>query len=74
MRLKVGENKWASYFPQERPLDDVVLKVWDEAGDFLGKGHATHFRESGGGIFVAGRRYDSNHVLHWIYDKPQEAS
>lgn len=73
MRLKVGEHEWASHFPQERPLDGFVLKVWDEAGSFIGKGHAMHFGGSGGGIFVAGRRYDSNHTLHWVYENAPEA-
>lgn len=72
MRLKVGEDKWALYFPQERPLTGRKLKVWAENGDFMGSGLGTHRRDSGGGIFAADKHCDSNHILHWIYDDEQE--
>lgn len=74
MRLRVGENKWASYFPQERPLNGRKLKVWAEHGGFLGEGLATERRKTGGGIFAAGKHFDSNYILHWIYDDEPEES
>lgn len=74
MRLKVGEEKWAGYFPQERPLKGRKLKVWGEHGGYLGEGRATETRHSGGGIYAAGKYFDSNYILHWIYDDELESS
>ncbi len=72
MRLRVCETKWANYFPQERPLNGRRLKVWAEHGRFLGEGLGTERRKTGNGIFAAGKHFDSNYILHWIYDDEPE--
>jgi hypothetical protein len=65
-RLLVAPNRYAAYFPQERPVEAASIKAWDESGDYLGVGVAVYTRSSGIAISVNGARYDSNHVIHWI--------
>lgn len=67
MRLKVGDGNYASYFPQERPLLGKRIRAWDESGKSLGEGLGIEIKNIGGGILAAGKRFDSNHVLHWVY-------
>lgn len=71
-RLLVAPNRYAAYFPQERPIEGALVKAWGESGDYLGEGVAVYTRASGIAISVNGRRYDSNHVIHWIRAEAQE--
>ncbi|HHI0774990.1 TPA: hypothetical protein ACP4R4_004480 [Klebsiella pneumoniae] len=64
-RLRIAEDRYAAYFPQERPLDGAQLIAWDENGNLLGIGFGRFTRESGIVIVVGDRKYDSNHVIHW---------
>lgn len=66
MRLKVGADLYALYFPQERPLTGQAIRVWNERGELLGDGVGSHLRASGGSITINGKTFDSNHVLHWL--------
>lgn len=66
------QRMWSdcSKYPLERPLAGTAIYVWSEEGKFLGKGIAGTRRAYGGVITVAGKTYNSNHVLHWL---PQSA-
>ncbi len=66
MRLKVGDDLYACYFPQERPLDGAEVRCWSEDGKLLGDGVGIHLRQSGGAILVCGKTYDSNKIVHWV--------
>lgn len=68
MRLQIGPNKYAAYYPQERPLEGRPVKVWNEDGEFLGVGIAGYRKSCGGVITVNGKTFDSNHILHWEYE------
>lgn len=65
-RLLVGFGRYAAYFPQERPIQGLIVRVWDESGAYMGIGVGVDTRESGGAISINGKRYDSNHILHWV--------
>lgn len=64
-RLRIAEDRYAKYFPQERPLDGAQIIAWDENGNLLGIGFGCFTKESGIAIVVDGNKYDSNHVIHW---------
>lgn len=64
-RLRVAEGRYAAYFPQERPLDGAKIIAWDERGNLLGTGYGRDTRDTGIAIIVNGKKYDSNHVIHW---------
>ncbi|MEQ0318067.1 hypothetical protein ABLV51_19375 [Klebsiella sp. GB_Kp051] len=64
-RLRVAEGRYAAYFPQERPLDGAQIIAWDENGNLLGIGFGRDTRDTGVAIIVNGKKYDSNHVIHW---------
>ncbi|WP_155765186.1 hypothetical protein [Raoultella ornithinolytica] len=64
-RLRVAEGRYAAYFPQERPLDGAQIIAWDENGNLLGVGFGRNTRDTGVAIIVNGKKYDSNHVIHW---------
>ncbi|EAS5032323.1 hypothetical protein D7X38_21165 [Salmonella enterica] len=64
-RLRIAEGEFAAYFPQERPVSGARVIAWDESGHLLGIGFGRDTRESGIAIIVEGKKYDSNHVIHW---------
>lgn len=64
-RLRVAEGRYAAFFPQERPLDGAQIIAWDENGNLLGIGFGRDTRDTGVAIIVNGKKYDSNHVIHW---------
>lgn len=66
-RLCIAEDKFAAYFPQERPLAGAQLIAWDESGNLLGIGFGCDNCKSGIAIIVNGKKYDSSHVIHWRY-------
>lgn len=64
-RLRIAEGKFAAYFPQERPLSGARVIAWDENGNLLGVGFGLYTRQTGIAIIINGKKYDSNHVIHW---------
>ncbi|MFV8873596.1 hypothetical protein ABQ345_09335 [Serratia fonticola] len=64
-RLRIAEGKFAAYFPQERPLSGARVIAWDESGNLLGVGFGLETRQTGIAIIINGKKYDSNHVIHW---------
>ncbi|EDX4491369.1 hypothetical protein AHR05_004739 [Salmonella enterica subsp. salamae] len=64
-RLRIAEGEFAAYFPQERPVSGARVIAWDESGHLLGIGFCRDTRESGIAIIVEGKKYDSNHIIHW---------
>lgn len=64
-RLRIAEGEFAAYFPQERPVSGARVIAWDESGHLLGIGFGRDTRESGIAIIVEGKKYDSNHIIHW---------
>ncbi|POD92307.1 hypothetical protein [Pectobacterium odoriferum] len=64
-RLRIAEGRYAAYFPQERPIAGTRVIAWDEKGNLLGVGFGRDTRETGITIVINGKKYDSNHVLHW---------
>jgi hypothetical protein len=68
MRLKIGGDKYASYYPQERPLPGASIKIWDDKGVYLGFGSAFDTRKCGVVLIVKGRTIDSNEIAHWCYE------
>lgn len=64
-RLRIAEGEFAAYFPQERPVSGARVIAWDESGHLLGIGFGRDTRGSGIAIVVEGKKYDSNHIIHW---------
>lgn len=64
-RLRIAEGEFAAYFPQERPASGARVIAWDESGHLLGIGFGRDTRGSGIAIVVEGKKYDSNHIIHW---------
>lgn len=64
-RLRIAEGEFAAYFPQERPVSGARVIAWDESGHLLGIGFGRDTRGSGIAIAVEGKKYDSNHIIHW---------
>lgn len=64
-RLRIAEGEFAAYFPQERPVSGARVIAWDESGHLLGIGFGRDTRGSGIAIIVEGKKYDSNHIIHW---------
>ncbi|HIC6876334.1 TPA: hypothetical protein ACW5LK_000648 [Salmonella enterica subsp. enterica serovar Aberdeen] len=64
-RLRIAEGEFAAYFPQERPVSGARVIAWDESGHLLGIGFGRDTRGSSIAIVVEGKKYDSNHIIHW---------
>lgn len=46
-------------------VDGAQIIAWDENGNLLGVGFGLDTRDTGVAIIVNGKKYDSNHVIHW---------
>lgn len=69
MRLQYEPGKFASSFPQERPLPAWKVRVLDTHGVFMGIGTPIETRDTGVAIMIDGKKFDSNHILHWVRDE-----
>lgn len=65
MRLKIGDDKYALRYPQERPLENKHVDTWDENGVYLGIGCAFYTKKCGICILINGVKFDSNHIVNW---------
>lgn len=60
-------GKRPNKFPVDRPLAQPIV-VFSENGDFIGRGIGANCNKTGGCIKVDGKKYDSNHILFWLYE------
>lgn len=62
--LFAGGNR-CSKFPVCRPTAGAEILVFSEGGQFMGQGVGSECKNTGGSITINGKKFDSNHTLHW---------
>ena len=67
MRLKTCDGKYASLYPQERPIVGSRVKIFNDFGDVVGIGTSKETNRFGVVIIIEGRMIDSNSTAHWAY-------